>query len=280
MTKIFLGPAGNCVSAEEKGTVGSLKRIKELGLNCQEIEFVRSIYMNSKAAGEVGNLAKQLGIELSVHASYFVNLGSTDKKVVEASKQRIWDSVARANDMGARIVVFHPGYYSGQTPEAAFDSVKKACEELINKMKSHGIKNVALGLETTGKTSQWGTLDETIELCKELKGCKPAVDPAHIYARQAGRIVYKEIFDKLAVLKLEHIHMHFSGVKWRPVKNTDSGNEWYHIEIKSNQPPFEPLAKEVLKRKLDITIISESPALEQDSLVMRKAFEKLGYRFL
>jgi len=37
--------------------------------------------------------------------------------------------------------------------------------------------------------------------------------------------------------------------------------------------------KEILKRKIDITIISESPVLEQDSLVMKKMFEKLGYRF-
>jgi deoxyribonuclease-4 len=279
MTKIFLGPAGNCITSKEKGTIGSLKRIKELGLNCQEIEFVRGVYMNRKDAEEVGSLAKELDIKLSIHGPYFINLGSTDKKVIEASKKRIWDSVARADEMNADIVVFHPGYYAGQTPEATFDSIKKACEELIDKMRNQGIKNVALGLETTGKISQWGTLDETVKLCKELRGCKPAVDPAHIYARQAGRIDYKEVLDKLAVLKLEHVHMHFSGIKWRPAKPMGSGNEWYHIEIKNNQPPFEPLAGEILRRKLDVTIISESPVLEQDSLKMREIFEKLGYHF-
>ena len=73
--------------------------------------------------------------------------------------------------------------------------------------------------------------------------------------------------------------MHFSSVKWRPTKPMGSGNEWYHMEIKNNQPPFEPLVKEILKRKLDITIISESPILEQDSLKMKKIFEKNGYEF-
>ncbi|GAI47372.1 unnamed protein product, partial [marine sediment metagenome] len=44
-------------------------------------------------------------------------------------------------------------------------------------------------------------------------------------------------------------------------------------------PPFERLAREVLKRKVNITLISESPTLEQDSLEMKRIFEKLGYEF-
>jgi deoxyribonuclease-4 len=153
--------------------------------------------------------------------------------------------------------------------------VKEACESLVDKMKQQKIKNVLLGLETTGKQSQFGTLDELVKLCSEVKDCIPALDPAHIFARQAGKIDYAEVFEKMKPLKLEHMHMHFSGIKWRPGK-TSGGNEWYHVEIKTDQPPFEPLAKEVLKRKLDITIICESPFLEQDSLAMKKTFEKLG----
>jgi deoxyribonuclease-4 len=279
MTKIFLGPAGNCVSAEDRTTAGSLKHLAQLELNAQEIEFVRSVYLNSKAAEEVGNLAKELGIRLSVHAPYFINLSSTDKKVVEASKKRIFDSVARAGEMHAEVVVFHPGYYSGLPPENAFEAVKQACEDLADRMKSHGIKNVLLGLETTGKVSQFGTLEENIEISRKVSRCVPVLDPAHLFARNGGRIDYPEMFEKMKPLKLSHIHMHFSSVKWRPAKATGKGNEWYHMEIKNNQPPFEPLAKEILKRKLDITIISESPVLEQDSLRMKEIFQKLGHKF-
>lgn len=277
MTHIWLGPAGNCISAEDRTTIGSLKHLVKLKLNAQEIEFVRNVYLTSKVAEEVGSLADELKIKLSVHAPYFVNLCSTDKKVIEASKQRILDSVMRANEMNASPVVFHPGYYAGQPPEIAYTSVKQSCEDLVDKLKERGIKNVLLGLETTGKISQFGTLEENIRISKEVNGCVPAADPAHIFARQGGKINYSEIFDKLEQLKLEYIHMHFSGIKWRPAKG--GGNEWHHLEIKSNQPPFEPLAKEILKRKLDITIISESPVLEQDSLQMVKVFEKLGYKF-
>ncbi len=71
----------------------------------------------------------------------------------------------------------------------------------------------------------------------------------------------------------KHIHSHFSGI------NYTSKGERNHLPIKVNKPPFEPLAKEILKKKVDITIISESPLIERDSLVMKKIFEKLGYKF-
>lgn len=274
--KIYLGPAGNCVSAEDTTTKGSLKRVKELELNAQEIEFVRNIYLNSNAAKEVGSLAKELKIRLSIHAPYYINLCSNNDKVVQASKKRIMDSAIRAGEMGAVIVVFHPGYYSGQAQEVAYIEVKNSCEHMIDKLKEKGVKNILLGLETTGKMSQFGTLDETIRVCKEVDGCVPAVDVAHIFARNGGKVNYKEVFDKLKELKLKHIHIHFAGIRWRPVDG--GGNEWHHLEVKSKQPPFEPLAKEILKRKVDVTIISESPILEQDSLYMKKVFEKLGYK--
>jgi len=279
MTEIRLGPAGNCISAEDGSTIGSLNRLAELKLNAQEIEFVRNVYLNSKNAKEVGALAEELKIKLSVHAPYFINLSSADKKIIDASEKRIWDSVVRADEMKAEIVVFHPGYYSGFPPEKAFELVKEACEDLVDRMKSQGIKDVLLGLETTGKVSQFGTLEENIEISKQVNECVPVLDPAHLFARDGGKIDYSEMFEKIKSLNLNHIHIHFSGIKWRPVKLTGKGNEWHHMEIKTDQPPFEPLAKEILKRKLNVTIICESPVLEIDSLKMKKMFEGLGWRF-
>lgn len=259
--------------------MGGLRRVAELGLNAQEVEFVRRVGMSNEGADEVGKLAKELGILLSVHCPYFVNLCSTEKEKVEASKKRILDSVERAFHMGAHVAVFHPGFYGSLTPEAAFDGVEGACKDMVSWMKSKGIKGVALGLETTGKVSQFGTLDEIVRLCKRVRGCEPVVDFAHIYARQAGKIEYAEVFEQLKPLKLKHLHSHFTSMEWNPAKAPGQGNERRHLPIEHDKPPFEPLAKEILKRKIDITLISESPVLEQDSLVMKRVFEKRGYKF-
>ena len=259
--------------------MGGLRRVAELGLNSMEIEFVRGVAMKNEMADEVGKLAKELGILLSVHCPYFINLCSTDKKKLEASKKRILDSVERAHHMGAHIAVFHPGFYGSLTPEAAFEAVEGACLDMLDRMKSMGIKGVALGHETTGKVSAFGTLDEIIRLCKRVRGCEPVVDYAHLYARAAGKIDYSEVFEKLKPLKLKHLHSHFTSMEWIPAKVQGYGNERRHLPIEFGKPPFEPLAREILKRKVDITLISESPVLEQDSLMMKRVFEKLGRGF-
>ncbi len=251
----------------------------ELKLNAFEVEFVRRVGMSNEAAREAGEMARELGVLLSVHCPYFVNLCSQEPEKLEASKKRILDSVERAFYMGADVVVFHPGFYGSLAPENAFKSVEEACRNMLGRMKRKGIKGVRLGLETTGKVSQFGTLEEIIKICKKLKGCTPVVDFAHIYARQAGRIYYPWIFEKLKQLKLKHLHAHFTSMEWTPAKVPWGGNERRHLELKVNKPPFEPLAREVLKRKTNITLISESPILEQDSLKMKRVFENLRYRF-
>lgn len=278
MTHVWLGPAGVPTVSKDRSTLGGIKTVSELGLNAFECEFVRGVKMNNDLAKECGKVSQELNIELSAHAPYFLNMSSVEKPKVEASKRMILETVERCHHMGAKVAVIHAGYYGKLSAEDTYKKIKEAAEDILKVMKTKGWDDVLLGMETTGKVSQWGTLEEIVRLCEEVKGIVPCLDPAHLFARNVGKIDYAKMFDKIKGLKLRHAHMHFSGMKWRPAKG-GGGNEWYHLEIKSNKPPFEPLAKEIVKRKLDITIISESPVLEQDSLVMKKIFEKLGYKF-
>ena len=275
MQKIFLGPAGNCATAKDKTTIGSLKHVNNMGLNAQEIEFVRSIYLNEKSAEEVGRAAKQLNVRLSIHTPYFINLASENKQIIENSKRMILASASIGEIVGADAIAIHSGYYGKFGKEKAYEMIKEAYLDISDKMKQKGIKNVKLGLETMGKESQFGSLDEIIQMCKEVKGLIPYVDWAHIFVRNNGKIDYGEIFEKLKLLKLDHINSHFEGVQYnlKTKKFVD-----VHIPI-DNHPPFEPLAEEIIKRKVDITIISESPILELDSLKMKKILEKNGYKF-
>jgi deoxyribonuclease-4 len=267
---IWLGPAGVGIGSKDRSSLGGIKYVAEIKLNAMELEFVRGVHMGLDVAKEVGELAKQLGVRLSIHAPYFINLCSEEKEKVEASKKRISDSIERARAMHADIVVFHPGYYGKLTKGEAYRRVKEACEELTN-------KDVRLGLETTGKWSQFGSVEEIIGMCKDVKNCSIVIDFAHLYARSGGKIDYSAIFDEIMKIRPKHLHTHFSNIEFT-VKD-GKGNERRHIPIENNRPPFELLAKEIMKRKIDITIISESPVLEQDSLIMKRTFEKLGQKF-
>jgi deoxyribonuclease-4 len=277
--KVWLGPAGVPISSKEKSTISGIKTVSDLGLDAMEVEFVRGVKMSLEMAREAGELSQRLNIRLSIHAPYYINLCSVEKEKVIASKQRIIESVKRAHAMNADIVVFHPGYYQRLSKEEAYHKVKKACEDMRDVLKEKGISDVGLGLETTGKVSQFGTLDEIIQICKELKYCSPVVDWAHLYARAAGKINFSDIFDKVSLLKLDHLHTHFSCIEFSSVDMKGMGNERRHLTLNTKKPDFEPLVKEILKRKIDITLISESPILEQDALIMKKMFERHGYKF-
>jgi len=269
---VFLGPAGLPMAAEGK-TVDGIRKVRELELNAMELEFVRQVYMNEKTAEEIGQVAKENEVRLSVHAPYYINLCSKDAKVIKESKERILKSLLIGEIAGADAVAVHAAYYSGLTPEQAYDKLKENILEILDKMKSKGLKHIKFGLETMGRSSQFGSLDEIIKLCKDVRSKRlvPYIDWGHLFVRGKGRIDYREVFDKLKILKLDHINSHFEGVG----KNKKGEFVDVHTPINSH-PPFEPLAKEILKRKVDVTIISESPILEIDSLKMKKIFEKLG----
>jgi len=273
---IRLGPSGIPISAESNSSIEGVKKVSELGLEAMEISFTHGIHMSLKTAEELGKVARDLDIELSIHVPYFINLASETKKIIEDSKKRIMDSLERGVAMNASVVAAHAGYY-GKSKEIANQMVFEACKEINDKIEENGW-NVDFGLETMGKQKSWGTLDEIISVCSKLKHIIPYLDAAHLYALQGGQIDYKKVFDKLEVLKLKKYHSHFSGIKYSLV-GIGRGNERQHVPMKEAGPDFEGFAKEILKRNTDITIISESPILEMDSLLMKTILGKLGYIF-
>ena len=67
-------------------------------------------------------------------------------------------------------------------------------------------------------------------------------------------------------------------VEWNMKKTKKGTYADIHRPI-DHAPDFKPLAKEILKRKLNITIISESPLIEKDAIKMKNILQKLKYKF-
>jgi len=268
MVKIKLGPAGS----PAKSTFEGLSRIRELGLHEMEVQFSHGVGMGLPLAKRIGEERKRIGIELSVHAPYYINLASEEKSKIEESKKRILDSCERANLMGASPVVFHPAYFGKRDREETFQLTKDAILDMKKTIRKNHWQ-VELAPETTGKHSALGSLDETIRLVKETR-CGMCVDFAHLYARNYGRIDYAEVLDKVYKLKPNDLHCHFSNIEF-----TRKG-ERNHLNL-DHRPDFRPLAKELLhQRKIrTVTIICESPVTWKDSLKMKKILESLGHRF-
>jgi len=132
-----------------------------------------------------------------------------------------------------------------------------------------------LGAETTGKPSQYGSLDEVLELCKILgtKYIRPVIDWGHINSRENGKIksgedfeeIIRKIKDALGKECLEGLHCHFSEQVF-----SEKG-EKYHVPLgTNNEPPFKLLAELIKSHHYRFTMISESPLLEKDAIKMQK----------
>ncbi|MEM4152822.1 MAG: TIM barrel protein [Candidatus Pacearchaeota archaeon] len=257
--EVRFGPAGFGMPALE-----ALPKLKHLGLNAAEVEFTYGIRMSVADAKKIGELAKKLDIALSVHAPYYINLASNEKKKIELSKHRILESCERAHYLGAKYVVFHAAYYGKHSKEECYKIVKQAILEMQQVIKQKKWQ-VSLAPETTGKVSQFGSLDELLKLAKET-GCNFCIDFAHLEAREQ-KINYKEIFDKLKQLKLKHIQAHFSGIEYT------SKGERRHIVTPESK--LRELLSYVKRYNLSITIINESPLPWEDSIKGLKIWKNL-----
>ena len=257
--KIYFGQAGS----SGLGNLEGIKHSRELNLDAMELSFTHGIKMLNPLAKQCGKLAKEKKIKLSVHAPYYINLTSQEKEKITASKKRILMSCERAHHLGAKYVVFHGAYYQKQSLEECYNKVAEEIKDLNTTIKKNKW-NVKLAPETTGKASQFGTVDELMKLKKET-GCHLCIDFAHLFARNLGKIDYNEVFKKLK--SLNHIHAHFSGINYGPK------GERNHTPL--NKTFFNPLAKAIKKHKpKSMTIINESPNTYPDAVKMKKWFSQ------
>ena len=254
---IRIGPAGS-------GGLGNLKGVQKVArmkLDCMEVEFTYGVRMSMDEAQEVGDLAKEKGIVLSVHAPYYINLASDEPEKIVASKKRILDSCERADVLGARNVVFHAGFYQKKTAVQTYRLIKKAILEIQRQITRNRWK-VKLCPEITGKPSQFGSLEELLKLMQDT-GCGICVDFAHLYARQQGEIDYTRILKKLP----KSFHAHFSGIAY--------GEKGERKHLNTTKKFFEPLAEALIKRNVNVTLINESPRPHKDAAMMKRVLRDL-----
>ncbi len=254
MNKILVGPAGSGGSKTE-----NFEELKKLGLDAVEVEFTYSIWMASSDAKKIAELNKKLNLRLSIHAPYFINLNSKEKSKIEASKKRILKCLEIGTLLGAKYVVFHPGFYQGMDKEETYKNIRVEIEKIMKEAKEKGYTPL-LAPETTGKESQFGSLEELLKLKKET-GCSICIDFSHLKARYNGKISYEEMAGKIEKAKLGHIHCHFSGIEF-----TEKGERRHLITPESE---IKQLFNALKKHKLDCTIINESPDPVGDALKMK-----------
>lgn len=276
MKRLLFGTAGIPIACSSSGgkTEDGVRYVRKLGLECMELEFVRSINLDFEKAEKVRKVAEKENVRLSCHAPYYINLNSLEKMKIGASRSRILKSARIAWAAGARSVVFHAGFYMKMDPEKVYQNIKKEIQKVVDILRDE--KNrIMIRPELTGKPSQFGSLKELIRLSNELEGVLPCIDFAHLFARSIGKInnyngftnVLETLEKGLGKKALKNMHIHMSGIRYGPK------GERNHLVLEESSFNWKELLKAWKEFGVRGTVISESPNIEKDSLLMKRTFE-------
>jgi len=272
MKKLRFGTAGIPLSTKNKDSMSGIRRIKELGLEGMELEFVRGVRIGKNTALKINEIAKNIEITLSVHAPYYINLNSKETEKVVASRKRILQSAIIGDLCGATGVVFHPAYYQKDSPFKVYKKIKKHLKDIIQRLQNEKIQ-ITLRPETTGKPTQFGTLEEILNLSMELDGVLPCIDFAHLHARTGKNNTYSEFHSILSMIEnnlgkesLEDMHIHVSGIEY------EIRGEKRHLILKESDFNYQDLLKAWKEFDIKGLVICESPNLEGDALLLKEEY--------
>jgi len=275
MAGLLFGTAGIPRSTKIKSTQSGIERIAELGLGCMEIEFVQGVRMSEAGARLVAETAAKTGVKLSAHAPYFINFNAHEPEKIKASQERLLQTARIAWLCGAESIVFHAAFYLGDSPEKVYNTVKKHLRETLTQLKEEN-NQVWIRPETMGKHSQFGTVEEILNLCAELEGLAPCIDFAHWHARTGGFNSYREftsillqIEEKLGRAALDNMHIHVSGIAY------GGKGEIKHLTLKESDFQYAELLKALRDYDVKGIIICESPNLEEDTLLLQATYNTL-----
>ena len=277
------GPAGTAESFKAMGYKSSLQvpeYLNKFGLNAFEYQCGRGVNIGEEKAIQLGEIAKEKGITLSLHAPYYISMSSIEEEKRLNSVNYILASAKAVNAMGGDRIIVHTGSCGkisrDRALELAIDTMKLSLEAL----KAEGLGHIHICPETMGKVNQLGTLHEVIELCKIDDSLIPCIDFGHLNARDLGILktfddfegIFTAIRDNLGLDRLKVFHSHFSKIEYT------TGGEKRHLTFEDNVygPDFEPVMELTYKYGLTPTFICESAGTQtEDSKQMMDYYNSL-----
>ncbi len=273
--RLLFGTAGVPESASGRSSIEGIKRLRELGLDAMELEFVRGTFPGEKTACKIAEAAKKHKILLTAHGPYYINLSSNDSIKVRTSIERVLKTAQVARLCGAISITFHPGYYMGKPSEQVYNDVKRSLKTVIQELSEEN-NSVTVSPELTGKPSQFGSLEEILKLCAELPALKPCIDFSHQSARTGEAISFENIVSildkikyKLGAESLEFLHIHFSGIE------SGKKGEKRHKNLSETDMDYKSFLQALKDRQVKGVLICESPNLEKDALLLKETYYDL-----
>lgn len=273
------GPAGNSESFSAMGYKSSLDvpdYIEKMGLDAFEYQCGRGVNIGFDKAKTLGELAVAKGIQLSLHAPYYISMSSTEEEKRIKSVDYIIQSARAVNAMGGDRIVVHTGSCGKISREDALSLVIDTMKKAIEALDSEGLSQIRICPETMGKVNQLGTLDEVLELCRLDERLIPCIDFGHLNARDKGSLnslddfdfIFKSVRNLLGESRLKEFHSHFSKIEY------SNGGEVRHLTFDDEiyGPHFEPVMELTYKYNCSPTFICESAGTQAEDAASMKNY--------
>lgn len=210
-----------------------------------------------------GKLAKELDIQLSLHAPYYMDL-LDEGEIGDKSYNHLKWSLIIGKAMGCKRIVTHTGFYKSSkkdTMERAASIYKKITKSFP---PSKGYPYV--GVEVSGKNEIFANSADLMSLAKKVKDIEPVLNFPHVHSQGDGSLIEIKDFEAQISEYRKYakgdLYTEFSGVEYK------DHNEVKLTAIKHGDLKFETLAESLVDLQDDMTIISSSPLLEHDAQYM------------
>ncbi len=274
--RLLFGTAGVPNATPKKNNpIEGVKKIHELGLDCMQLEFTHGVRMKEEMSSELRRTSFELGIPLTSHGPYYINLNAREQDKIDSSVERIIQTAKISDLCGAESMTFHAAFYMKDSPFDVFDLVEKSLNIIEERLGRLDIE-IDLRPELTGKTSQFGSLDELIALTKKVGSVRPCMDFSHLYARTNCFNAYDEfcsvidrLGEELGEEAIKNMHIHISGI------SSSSKGDLKHLNLEESNFNWKDLLKALKHKGCYGYVICNSPNLEEDALMLKNYYISL-----
>jgi len=272
MDKLLFGISGLPIGSGRKNInyASGIDYVKSIGLDAMELLFVRSVNVTDKNKDIILKTKIDNDFYLSAHGSHYINLNADESEKQEQSMERITRAVEGLVKVKGRSLIFHPGFYLKDSKEETYNTIKENLLKL-------SYKGVDYRLETTGKRTQFGTLEELVSLCKEVSSCKLCIDFSHIHARGNGSLkgyddfaaILQYVLNELGRCALDDLHIHIGGI------NYNEKGEKNHLPLLESDFNYAECLKAIKDFNVKGCVILEGPLVEKDALLLKNTYKNL-----
>ena len=248
--------------------------LTEMNLDGMELEFVHGVRMRDEHRIFVKEKSKNFII--TAHGPFYINLNSQEDDKIDASVQRIIDTASVASQAGAFSITFHAAFYMGKDKKFVYNQVKTQTKRILDVLEKENIE-VWIRPETTGKASQWGDLDEIINLSKEFEQILPCVDFSHLHARSTGEFntydefsrILEKMGQEIGHYALDNFHGHLAGIEYT------SKGERQHLNLQDSDMNYKDLIRAMKEFNVRGALVCESPNIEDDCKLLKDYYESI-----